>query len=199
MDAALEDKVRVLIAKDEIRDVLMRYARGVDRGDADLITSCFHPDSVDDHGGIELTGTEAGPRFAGSRKVSASGAAGQHFQGNITIEVDGDVAYTETYFVSYLIVDRDGAEHTRFRGARYLDRFERRNGVWKIGYRVVVDDWDRLDKVTEQAPMRELWRRGNVKELDASAQFKTGAIADNEKTIREKLKDKLRAKEAVAR
>ena len=80
MDASLEEKVRVLVSKDEIRDVLMRYARGVDRGEADLITSCYHPDAVDDHGGTELTGTEAGPRFAGHRNVSASGAAGQHYR-----------------------------------------------------------------------------------------------------------------------
>jgi ketosteroid isomerase-like protein len=199
VDAALEEKVRVLLAKDEIRDVLMRYARGVDRGDADLIASCYHPDAVDDHGGIELTGTEAGPRFAGHRKVSASGAAGQHFMGNITIDVQGDVAYTESYFVSYLIVDRDSAEYTRFRGARYLDRFERRGGSWRIAYRVVVDDWDRLDKVTEPAPMRDMWRRGNIGELDPVATFRKGAIKDNEGTIREKLRDKLQAKEPVAR
>ena len=199
MDAGLEQKLRELVAKDEIRDALMRYARGVDRGDPDLIASCFFPDAVDDHGGIELTGAEAGPRFTGSRKMSASGAGGQHFLGNITIELDGDKAYTESYFVSYLIVDRDGAEYTRFRGARYIDRFERRDGVWKIAYRVVVDDWDRLDKVTERAPMREMWRRGDIRERDPFAQLRKGEIADNEKRIREKLRDKLQPKEALAR
>jgi len=199
MDAALEARVRELVAKDEIRDVLMRYARGVDRGDPDLISSCFFPDSVDDHGGIELTGTEAGPRFTSSRKLSSSGQAGQHFQGNITIQLEGDKAYTETYTVSFLIVERDGAEYTRYRGLRYLDRFERRNGEWKIAYRVVVDDWDRMDKVTEFAPMREMWRRGGIRETDPFAQLRTGPIADNEKKIREKLRDKLRPREAVAR
>jgi hypothetical protein len=188
MDAQLETKLRVLVDKDEIRDVLIRYARGVDRGDAGLITSCYWPDAVDDHGGIALTGTQAGPRFSGNRKVSASGAAGQHFLGNITIEIEGDRAFTESYFVSYLIVDRDGAEHTRFRGARYLDRFERRDGEWKIAYRVVVDDWDRLDKVTEQAPMREMWRRGDIRDKDASYQFRSGPIAENEEKLRAQLR-----------
>ncbi len=36
--------------KEEIRDVLMRYGRGVDRLDEDLIRSCYHDDSFDDHG-----------------------------------------------------------------------------------------------------------------------------------------------------
>ena len=199
MDAALEEKLKALIAKDEIRDALMRYARGVDRGEPDLISSAFWPDAVDDHGGVTLVGTEAGPRFTGSRKLSASGAAGQHFMGNITIELEGDKAYTESYFVSYLVVDRDGAEYTRFRGARYIDRFERRNGTWKIAYRVVVDDWDRLDKVTEYAPMREMWRRGDVRERDPFAQLRSGPIADNERKLREDMKDRFQVKEAAAR
>jgi hypothetical protein len=199
VDAGLEEKLKALIAKDEIRDVLMRYARGVDRGDPDLITSAFWPDAVDDHGGVTLIGTEAGPRFTGSRKVSASGAAGQHFMGNITIELEGDRAFTESYFVSYLIVDRDGAEYTRFRGARYIDRFERRNGAWKIAYRVVVDDWDRMDKVTEYAPMREMWRRGDIRERDPFAQLRRGAVADNEHRLREEMKDRFKTKEATAR
>jgi hypothetical protein len=187
MDETLERRLRELLDKDEIRDVLMRYARGVDRGEAELIASCYHPDAVDDHGGIELTGSQAGPLFAGHRKASASGATGQHFMGNISIDVQGDVAYTESYFVSYLIVDRDGAEHTRFRGARYLDRFERRDGAWRIAYRVVVDDWDRLDRVVEAAPGRPDWRRGAIREQDPAAQFRSGAIADNEAAIRERL------------
>src|SRR5258708_11039012 len=156
VDTALEAKLKELIAKDEIRDALMRYARGVDRGDPDLITSAFHPDAVDDHGGTTLVGTEAGPRFTGTRKLSASGAAGQHFMGNITIELEGDTAYTESYFVSYLIVDRDGAEYTRFRGARYIDRFEPRQGAWQIAYRVVADDRDPMANATAPAPMRPL-------------------------------------------
>jgi len=199
VDTALEAKLKELIAKDEIRSALMRYARGVDRGEPDLIASAFWPDAVDDHGGVTLVGTEAGPRFTGSRKLSASGAAGQHFMGNITIELEGDTAYTESYFVSYLIVDRDGAEYTRFRGARYIDRFERRDGEWKIAYRVVVDDWDRMDKVTEYAPMREMWRRGDVRERDPFAQLRRGPVADNERTLREQMKDRLRPKEAAAR
>lgn len=193
MDAALERKLRLLIDKDEIRDVIVRYARGVDRGDAELITSCYHPDAIDDHGGVELTGIEAGPRFGGNRKLSASGQAGQHFVGNISIEVEGDTAYTESYTVSYLIVDRDGDTYTRFRGLRYLDRFEKRDGAWKIAYRVVVDDWDRLDKVTERAPMQQMWRRGGVRDADPAYQFRKGPIAENEQAIRERLGSKVAA------
>jgi len=188
MNSEIERQLQVLLDKDEIRDVLMRYSRGVDRGEADLIGSCYHPDAVDDHGGIEVAGTETGRLFSGGRPLSSTGQTGQHFMGNISIDVQGDTAYTEAYFVSYLVVVRDGVDYTRFRGARYLDRFERRDGAWKIAYRVVVDDWDRLDRVVELAPMREQWRRGNVRELDPAATFRRGPIANNEAAIRNRLR-----------
>ena len=188
MGTDVERRLQALIDKDEIRDVLMRYARGVDRGEADIVASCYHPDAIDDHGGIQLTGTEAGPRFTATRKPSTQGQLMQHFMGNISIDVDGDTAYTETYCIAFLHPERDAAEHTVWRGLRYLDRFEKRNGAWKVAYRVVVDDWDRMDPVTEPAPMREMWRRGNIRELDPAAQFRTGAVAENENVIRERLR-----------
>ena len=39
----------------------------------------------------------------------------------------------------------DDLRATRSRGGRYLDRFERRDGVWKIARRLLVDEWSRLD------------------------------------------------------
>ncbi|MEY3566868.1 MAG: hypothetical protein RLZ19_882, partial [Actinomycetota bacterium] len=39
-----------VVAREHIRDVVYRYARGVDRRDFDLVRSCYHPDATDDHG-----------------------------------------------------------------------------------------------------------------------------------------------------
>jgi hypothetical protein len=72
--------------------------------------------------------------------------------GNVLVEVEGDVAYAESYFISYLGLERDGAPWTRARGGRYVDRFERRGGAWRIALRVMVDDWSRLDPVGEHQP-----------------------------------------------
>ena len=46
----LDDKLQRLIDKDEIRDLISRYARGVDRADWDLVRDTYHPDATDDHG-----------------------------------------------------------------------------------------------------------------------------------------------------
>jgi SnoaL-like domain len=117
----------------------MRYCRGVDRADEDLINSAFHADAIDDHGT---------PRPA--TKLARGVATGRqrqlmHFTGNVLIELDGDTAFVESYFISFSPHDEDGVTSTRTRAGRYLDRFERRDGEWKIAYRRVVDEWARLD------------------------------------------------------
>jgi hypothetical protein len=143
---ALVAKLQELIDRQEIHDVLMRYCRACDRADADGIASAFHEDGIDDHGE---------PRSA---RELAEGAAAvymphmMHFTGNVLIELDGDKAHVESYFISFSSPDEDGTLKTRMRGARYLDRFERRDGVWKIAHRLVVDEWARVDPVTEVPP-----------------------------------------------
>ncbi|MCB2109209.1 MAG: nuclear transport factor 2 family protein, partial [Rhodobacteraceae bacterium] len=43
-----QERIAALLDKEEIRDVLMRYGRGVDRADADLLRSCYHPDAIEE-------------------------------------------------------------------------------------------------------------------------------------------------------
>src|SRR5262245_61339481 len=192
--ATLKAQVRLLLDKQEIREVMMQYARGVDRGDWELASSQYHADAVDDHGGgsvfkgRDLGKTRAsnggqgnGRRAAGDVLVVGRQSAkrkqmGQHFVGNELIEVEGDTAYAEHYVMAHLVIERNGEEYTRTRADRYLDRLERRDGKWKIVYRVLVDDWDRLDKVVEGVPGASNWRRGDVREKDPFATFKSGEM-----------------------
>src|SRR3989304_5192387 len=44
-----------LVAQQEIRDVLARYTRGIDRMDRDLVLSCYHAGAYDDHGAFQGT------------------------------------------------------------------------------------------------------------------------------------------------
>jgi hypothetical protein len=46
----LERTVGELKDRQDILDCLMRYSRGVDRLDRELLRSAYHPDAVDDHG-----------------------------------------------------------------------------------------------------------------------------------------------------
>ena len=64
---------------------------------------------------------------------------------NVLVELDGDRAYVEAYAVAYH--DRTGARRPEERGrldlwgGRYVDRFERRSGEWRIAHRNCVIDW----------------------------------------------------------
>jgi ketosteroid isomerase-like protein len=134
--------LRTLLDKAQIHDTLMRYSRGVDRGDGELVISCFHPDATLDMG----RGPMAPAALAeGITKMTATGT--MHFIGNEYVEVDGDTAYSETYFISYATITDADAAATRSRGGRYLDRLERRDGQWKIARRLLVDEWSRVDDV----------------------------------------------------
>jgi hypothetical protein len=70
-----------------------------------------------------------------------------HHIGNVLIELDADQAWTEAYFVAYQRTLQEGVETDTSFGGRYVDRFERRGGVWKIAERTTVYDWTRVDPV----------------------------------------------------
>jgi len=137
-----EPEFRTLLDKAQIHDALMRYSRGVDRGDGELVMSVFSPDATLDYGRGPMSPAALAEGIA---RMTATGT--MHFIGNEYIEVDGDTAYGETYFISYATITDQGPPATRSRGGRYLDRFERRDGGWKIVHRLLVDEWSRLDEL----------------------------------------------------
>lgn len=132
-----------LSARVEIHDVLLRYCRGLDRVDMNLVRGAFHPDAYikfpkslhvgSVEGFFEFLTAEM-PRFVRT----------MHNLGNSLIEFDGpDIAYVETY----LNADHQGSDQHHWKEsyiklwARYLDRFERRDGVWLIAERQMLTDW----------------------------------------------------------
>ncbi|OHV30445.1 MULTISPECIES: nuclear transport factor 2 family protein [Pseudofrankia] len=128
--------IQQLLDKQAIREAIMRYCRGVDRADPDLISSAYHPDAVDDHGRQRYTGATVGRGIADlarSWKVSA------HHVTNQLITLHGDeTAGCETYFMAWQSMETDGEERLLLALGRYVDRFERRDGEWKIANRLVI-------------------------------------------------------------
>lgn len=136
----LSDRLQVLEDREAIRDVLHAYARAVDRGDAALMKSCYHEDAWDDHGFY------AGPAHAFADYVLPQLArldASVHSLTNPIIRLDGDAAEVET---QWSVVHRlSGARSLTdlWHQGRYLDRFERRDGAWRIARREAVLDMER--------------------------------------------------------
>ena len=162
-------ELRTLLDKAQIHDALMRYSRGVDRGDGELVMSCFHPDATLDMGRGPMS---AAALAEGIAKMTATGA--MHFIGNEYVEVDGDAAHSETYFISYATITDSGQPATRSRGGRYLDRFERRDGQWKIARRLLVDEWSRLDDLPAPGPAPSAGHVGLRSKDDPVYTFRNG-------------------------
>jgi hypothetical protein len=133
MNEVRERKLQDLIDRQEIWDVVLRYARGIDRLDRDMVRSCYWDDAIDDHhayvGGpdsfIDIT-------FAGA---SATSVVQHHGVSNHNCEIDGDNAYGETYY-TFIGANID-PPHLLSMG-RYIDHFQRRDGIWKFANRVTV-------------------------------------------------------------
>jgi hypothetical protein len=133
----MHGELQAVVDESRIRKVLATYARAIDRMDWELLRSCYHPDAVEDRG-----------RYRGSvdgflewvRETLASFESTWHLVGTPLIEIDGDVAWVESYCLG---VQRtpplaDGRAEDRLIPCRYIDRFERRGGEWRIADRLAV-------------------------------------------------------------
>jgi len=143
---SIEDMMRTvseLKDRAEIHDCLMRYSRAVDRLDRELLLTVYHSDAVDDHG-VFVGGPE---QFADwvIEMHTRTHLSHQHCQFNSTIEIDGTVAHTETYFM-FVGLNREG-KPLAVSGGRYIDRLEKRDGRWAIAERVCIRDWAPLDEI----------------------------------------------------
>ncbi len=150
--SAFPPRVQALLDKQEISDLMVTYARGVDRAEENLLRSVFHPDATVDFGPGIFQGTVAD--FIGwSLDVRGGMKATQHMVCNIRIDLRGDTAFCETYFMAWHRLDKSTGKEDFFIGGRYLDRLERRPsgaaGVWKIAHRKQVKDWTRTTPVAE--------------------------------------------------
>ncbi|MEY2626551.1 MAG: hypothetical protein RJB08_310 [Actinomycetota bacterium] len=167
----VEPSMPEIASRIAISQVLMRYARGIDRGDRDLIKSVYHEGGTDDHGSFVGSGTDFADFIVDA--MNAVGGTGQHHISNVLIEFqDENSAFVESYYLAmHPYPNANGQIELAFVGGRYLDRFSRRNGRWAIDARKVTFDWTR-----ESVPGPE-WTRaadftgGTRDETDASWQW----------------------------
>lgn len=131
------EKLNYLWDRQQIRDVIHLYSRGVDRHDVELMLKVFHPDAIDEHGN-DVNGM---PDFTEWANKVHEDDFGLHLH-NITThncEIVGDVAHCETYVLAGLAT-KDGRDIWLI-GGRYLDRLTRISGEWKIAFRRTMIDW----------------------------------------------------------
>lgn len=162
MNDHTDEFVERLRAEQEIKSVLQRYCRGVDRRDFELVRSTYYPDAHDAHGAYN-GGVDGLIDWMTRRHESV--AQSMHMLGNCLIEWHGSQADVETYCVTYQRLAADGAASTADVGltvggsgqqtqvrCRYLDKFERRAGEWRIANRAVVYESLLLENTVEESP-----------------------------------------------
>jgi hypothetical protein len=137
MDIELQElqSLRALLDREAIRDAVLRYTRGIDRDDETLMVSAFHEDARDDHGSFIGMVRDFPSRKS---RTNLRWSNYQHYVSNQTIEIKGDEAHVETYFLASLTRPTGTIDLT---GGRYTDRMERRGGNWAIADRIVIVEW----------------------------------------------------------
>jgi 3-phenylpropionate/cinnamic acid dioxygenase small subunit len=155
-----EPILRILADEHEVRQVLYRYCRGIDRREFELVRACYHPDATDEHGPFRGNLDEF-IEFCrnGLRQYERT----MHFLGNILIEpVDDERLLSETYAIAFHRLaprgDRPARDHVV--GLRYVDRFTRYEGAWRIRQRTCVFEWARTDPVPAGWNLTEEFRMG---------------------------------------
>jgi SnoaL-like domain len=162
----MDNTLDALLAEREIRSVCLRYCRGIDRRDFEIVRDCYHADAIDEHGDFVGTVEE----FIGHAEHSLGAFESTvHFVGNILVEIDGDRARCETYAIAMHRVppreDKPRRDHVV--GLRYVDDFARRDTRWRIANRVCVFDWTRTDPVNDGWDFTDAFRRGRTDGADA--------------------------------
>ncbi|HEY1506919.1 MAG TPA: nuclear transport factor 2 family protein [Stellaceae bacterium] len=132
-----------LQARTEITDTLLRFIRGIDRQDWALARSTYHDDALDEHGFF------TGPPddfLKLVKRMHEHQLHSMHVMSNMLIEFEAaDRALVETYC---LVFQRFGPGAPgvaagspgvrKMATARYLDRFEKRRGEWRVAHRRLI-------------------------------------------------------------
>jgi len=135
----------VLLAHHRVRARVVGLARGEDRRDGESVRAAFWPDATVDFGIFAGSFDEY---FAWVVPGSPAVLVTQHLLGQTHIEPAGDALLAETHVVAYHRVDMGTEERDTVLGGRYLDRFEQRDGQWRIAERTMLYDWFRDDGVS---------------------------------------------------
>jgi hypothetical protein len=132
-----DQRLEELFTRQEIVDCLHRYTRGIDRHDDELLLSVFHPDAVVNFGAFQGSPQEFIEWSARLHDEKWSGHT--HLIDTNYIDIDGDSAHTETKI--YFVHRSSDGERIEFGGGRYIDRFQREFGVWRISARRLLIEW----------------------------------------------------------
>jgi hypothetical protein len=142
----LEAEVRDLAARRDIHNALCNYMRGQDRLMPEVQRLAFHEDAFVDCG---MYAGNASGFIDFAQGLLATFKQSQHLIGQAHIQIEGNVAHGEVYFLAQHRMAEAGVEKDLFVAGRYIDRYENRGDGWRIAKRRELIDWARTDPASD--------------------------------------------------
>ncbi len=134
-----ESKLALMLARDELHQLVTAYCRAVDRSDYDTLRRLYHPEATDSHGSFSAGAVEQfiAQLVAAEPYVRVS----QHNITTTNFDVEGDTARGEIYCLVFHTFAGPDHDIDVIIGGRYLDMYAKHDGHWKFSQRTIVADW----------------------------------------------------------
>ncbi len=136
----MSEELQALLDKQAILELSYRYSRACDRLDKAALAAVYWPDGTDDHGIFKGSAPEYVDWVISFLK---SWVATHHDNTNSLIDLHGETATGEVHWTGYYQLEIDGVSNDTLAVGRYIDRYEKRSGEWRILHRTCVSDWSR--------------------------------------------------------
>lgn len=132
MSSDLEARLDELESREAIRRLTADYGHAFDYEDRDLLASIWHDDAHFDLGDPFGEYTGRATIIEAAEQMWRDIPHQHHWMANETIDIDGDSA-TGVVKLDCFVTSTEGGP--AMIGGRYIDRYERRDGVWKFAQR----------------------------------------------------------------
>jgi len=167
-----ESLLQEMLDEFALRKLVHTYCRAVDRGDFATLRELYHDDAVDAHGDISTGSVD---EFLATLEASRPHIRSmQHNITTVNFVIDGMRAEGEIYTIATHTFGAGDHDVDVIIGGRYLDRYEKRDDVWKIVERTIVTDWAQVNdpsSVDLSHPITRGTLKGSLGVDDPSHQF----------------------------
>ena len=140
-----DDRLGWLVDRAEIAELLVTYARCIDRRDWTGLQECYAADGVMQHGDASVA-RDGVPEM--SERILAGVASSHHLVGEASITIDGDRATTHSHYLATHV--SEGTTVKRQAGGWYDCELRRTQNGWRFTRVRSTSAWRTGDPLTSQ-------------------------------------------------
>ncbi len=143
---SMEQRLQALLDREALIELVHAYCNAADREDHAKMRALYHEDALDDHGsffkGLAMEFIDRLPEIQAPMEIL------HHNVTTVNLKLDGDTAEGEVYVIAFHQVRTAKGLVDLLVGGRYLDKYSKRDGVWKFQHRLGIADWAHLHEPT---------------------------------------------------